>query len=28
VELIEIAGDCRIYGFRGLVMGPLGAKRP
>jgi urease subunit beta len=28
VELIEIAGDCRIYGFRGLVMGPLGANRP
>jgi urease subunit beta len=28
VELIEIGGDCRIYGFRGLVMGPLGAKRP
>ena len=28
VELIEIAGDCRIYGFRGLVMGPLGVNRP
>jgi urease subunit beta len=28
VELIEIAGDCRIFGFRGLVMGPLGEHRP
>jgi len=28
VEVIEIAGDCRIYGFNGAVMGPLGMKRP
>ena len=28
VEVIEIAGDCNIYGFNGAVMGPLGANRP
>ena len=28
VEVIEIAGECRIYGFNGAVMGPLGVNRP
>ena len=28
VELMEVAGERRIYGFNGAVMGPLGAKHP
>lgn len=28
VEVIEIAGDCKVYGFNGAVMGPLGVNRP
>src|SRR6185503_12105816 len=28
VEVIEIAGECKIYGFNGAVMGPLGVNRP
>jgi len=28
VELVEVAGGRTIYGFRGLVMGPLSAKKP
>jgi urease subunit beta len=26
VELVALAGDRRVFGFRGLVMGPLGGK--
>jgi urease subunit beta len=26
VELVEYAGDRRVFGFRGLVMGDLGGK--
>jgi urease subunit beta len=28
VQLVEIAGECIVYGFKGLVMGPLGESRP
>ncbi len=28
VEVIEISGECKVYGFNGAVMGSLGARRP
>ena len=28
VELVELAGDRRVYGFNGAVMGWLDAKKP
>ena len=28
VELVELAGDRKVYGFNGAVMGALDAKKP
>jgi urease subunit beta len=28
VELVELSGDRKVYGFNGKVMGPLGSKAP